>query len=168
MKMDTTTNALELLMSQHEEVEDLIEQIESTDDPAEKGILFEALADRIAAHVATEEKLFYPAVLHETTRELLVEATGEHLAVKRVLADMMDLEPEDEHWSAKLLVLRDQFIHHAHDEEEDQLFPHVRELFDDDELAALGNEMLAMHERLLEGGEPRRSVPAETTAAAPL
>lgn len=168
MKMDTTTNALELLMSQHEEVEDLIEQIEGTDDPAEKGILFEALADRIAAHATMEEQVFYPAVMHETTRELLVEATEEHLAVKRVLADMLDLDPEDEHWSAKLLVLRDQFIHHARDEEEDLLFPHVRELFDDDELAAIGNEMLALHERLLERGEPRRSVPSEIAAAAPL
>jgi hemerythrin superfamily protein len=164
----TTTNALELLEMQHEEVENLIEQIQGTDDPAEKSVLFEALADRISAHATIEEKLFYPAVMHETLKEQLVEATEEHLAVKRVLADMMELDPEDEHFDAKLIVLRDQFMHHAHDEEEDKLFPQVRELFDEDELAALGNELLAMHERLLEKGEPRRSVPSETPAAAPL
>lgn len=168
MKKDITTNALELLMSQHEEVESLIEQIEDSDDPSEKAVLFEALADRLAAHTTIEEKLFYPAAMHETTRELLVEATEEHLSMKRVLADMMELDPADEHWSAKLVVLRDQFMHHAHDEEEDQLFPQVRELFDEDELAALGNELLAMFERLLEKGEPRQSVPTETGAAAPL
>src|SRR5689334_18484121 len=161
MNKPTTTNALELLMEQHEQVEALIEDIEDTDDPSEKAALFEALADQIAAHSTIEEKLFYPAVMHETTRELLVESTEEHLSVKRLLADMMELDAEDEHFSAKLMVLRDQISHHAHEEEEDQLFPLVRELFDEDELAALGNEMLAMFEKLIEKGAPRRSVPAE-------
>lgn len=168
MKPNTTTHALELLMEQHEEVEALIEQIEDTDDPSEKPVLFEALADKIAAHATIEEKLFYPAVMHETTRELLVEAVEEHLSVKRVLADMMELDPEDEHFDAKLIVLRDQFAHHAHDEEEEVLFPIVRELFDEDELAALGNEMVAMFEKLLEKGDPRQAVPSETREAASL
>lgn len=168
MKADTTTNALELLMEQHEQVESLIEDIEDTDDPSEKSALFEALADQVAAHATIEEKLFYPAVMHESTRELLVESTEEHLSVKRLLADLMELDPADEHWSAKLMVLRDQIVHHAHEEEEGELFPLVRELFDDDDLAALGNEMLAMFEQLLETGEPRRSVPSETRVAASL
>lgn len=103
-----------------------------------------------------------------TTRELLVESTEEHLSVKRLLADMMELDAEDEHFSAKLMVLRDQISHHAHEEEEDQLFPLVRELFNEDELAALDNEMLAMFEKLIEKGAPRRNVPAETRVAASL
>ena len=168
MKRENTTNALELLMAQHEEVEALIEAIQNTDEPSQKSMLFEQLADNLAAHATIEEKLFYPAVMHETTRELLVESTEEHLSVKRLLADMMELDPDDEHFDAKLMVLRDQVMHHAHEEEEGELFPQVRELFDNDELAALGNEMLAMHERLLEKGAPRRSVPGETRAAAPL
>jgi hemerythrin superfamily protein len=168
MKADTTTNALELLMEQHEQVESLIEAIEDTDDPSEKSALFESLADQLAAHATIEEKLFYPAVMHESTRELLVESTEEHLSVKRLLADLMELDPADEHWNAKLIVLRDQVLHHAHDEEEDELFPRVRELFDDDDLAALGNEMLAMFEQLLDRGAPRHSVPAETRVAASL
>lgn len=168
MNKVNTTNALELLMSQHEEVELLIEQIEDTDDLSEKSVLFEALADQLAAHATIEEKLFYPAVMDESTRELLVESTEEHLSVKRLLADMMELSPEDEHFDAKLCVLRDQVVHHAHEEEEAQLFPLVRRLFDEDELAALGNEMLAMSEGLIEKGEPRRSVPSETREAAPL
>jgi len=167
MKEEMTTNALELLMSQHEEVEMIIEQIQNTLDLSEKAVLFEALADQLAAHATIEEKLFYPAVLDASTRELLVESTEEHLSVKRLLADMMELELDDEHFDAKLLVLRDQVVHHAHEEEEQELFPLVRKLFDNDDLAALGNEMLAMFERLMEK-EPRRNVPSETRAAAPL
>ena len=41
------------------------------------------------------------------------------------------------------------------------------DMFNKDELAALGNEMLAMFEMLMER-EPRRSVPAETGEAAEL
>lgn len=167
MNKDTTTDALELLMSQHEEVEALIEEIESAEDPEMKAELFRMLADSLAAHAMIEEKMFYPSVMHESTRELLVESTEEHLSVKRLIADMMALDPADEHFVAKLTVLKEQVRHHAHDEEEDLLFPKVRELLDEEQLAALGNELLAKYEELMPL-EPRRNVPEETREAAPL
>jgi hemerythrin superfamily protein len=165
MKKDTTTNALELLMAQHEEVEDLIEQIEDSDDPEEKADLFAELADNLAAHATIEEKLFYPAVMTEATCQQLVESSEEHLVVKRLLADMMALGPDDDHFDAKLKVLKENVRHHAHDEEEDKLFPQVKKMFGEDELAALGGELLAMFETLMDA-EPRRNVPAETAEAA--
>ena len=87
--------------------------------------------------------------------------------VKRVLADMMELSTDDEHFDAKLTVLKEMIRHHAHDEEEGTLFPKVRRLFDADQRAALGNECMAMFEALLER-EPRKMVPSETAEAAPL
>jgi hemerythrin superfamily protein len=164
---DDTIDALELLMSQHQEVESLIDEIEDADDPDEKHELFIELADNLAAHATIEEKIFYPSVMSEQTRELLVEATEEHLSVKRLLADMMELDVEDEHFDAKLTVLKEQVRHHAHDEEEDMLFPKVRKLLNADELAALGNELMAMFETLLER-EPRLQTPSEIAEAAPL
>lgn len=164
---DDTVNAIELLRSQHEEVEALIAEIENSDDPQAKQALFIEFADKLAAHSTIEEKIFYPSVMDEKTRELLVESTEEHLSVKRLLTDMMGLEVDDEHFDAKLSVIKEQIRHHAHDEEEDILFPKVRRLLSADELAALGNEMLAMFELLIERS-PRNQVPAETTAPAPL
>lgn len=166
--MTETIDALELLTSQHDDVEELIGEIEDSDDPAAKAELFRELADKLAAHAAMEEKLFYPSVMTEETEELLIEATEEHLSVKRILADMLELDVEDEHFDAKLFVLKDQVRHHARDEEEDQLFPKVREAFSEDELAALGNECLALFESLLDQGDPRLNVPSETREAAPL
>jgi hemerythrin superfamily protein len=166
MKEDTI-DALELLRSQHEEVESLIEQIENSDDSDEKQALFVEMADKLAAHSAIEEKIFYPSVMDQKTRELLVESTEEHLSVKRLLTDMMELSVDDEHFDAKLTVMKEQIRHHAHDEEEDSLFPKVRRLMNADELAALGNEMLAMFETLIEQS-PRNQVPAETAEPAPL
>jgi len=164
---DTMLDALELLMDQHEEVESLIEQVEDADDAGTKAELFRELADKLAAHSTIEEKIFYPAVMADKTREQLVEATEEHLSVKRLLADMLTLDVADEHFDAKLTVLKEQIRHHAHDEEEDHLFPIVRKQCSRDELAAIGNELLAMFEKLITR-EPRRNVPSETSHAAPL
>ncbi len=165
--MKDTIDALELLKSQHDEVEDLIDQIEDSDDSEEKEELFRELADKLAAHSTMEEKLFYPTVMAENTQENLLEATEEHLAVKRVLADMLELDVDDERFDAKLSVLKEQVRHHARDEEEDKLFPMIRRMFSADELAGLGNECMAFFEQLLER-EPRMNVPSETAEAAPL
>ena len=165
--MKNTIDALELLTMQHDEVDELIEQIEDSDDGEEKMELFQELADKIAAHSTIEEKLFYPSVMSDDTEEQLLEAVEEHLAVKRVLADMLAMEASDDHFDAKLSVLKEQIRHHARDEEEGKLFKKVRRMFDADELAALGNELMAMFEMLIEQ-EPRMEVPSQTREAAPL
>lgn len=165
--MPNPTNALDLLKSQHDEVEELIETIENSSNASDKAALFEQLADQLAAHATIEEKLFYPAMMARSTREILIESTEEHLSVKRLLADMLELEVQDEHFDAKLSVLKEQVRHHARDEEEGELFAKARKLASADELEALGGEMLAMFEDLLEL-EARMQVPNEIQMAAPL
>lgn len=166
-KYTTTTNALELLHDQHEEVENLIEEIEDSDDSSEKLMLFLQLADKFAAHAMIEEQLFYPSLLEQSSREDLVEATEEHLECKRLLADMLELDVADEHFDAKLAVLKENIRHHVHDEEEVNLFKLARRSMSQDELIALGSEMLALYESLLEQ-EPRNEVPAQISEAAEL
>ncbi len=161
------TDALELLTEQHAEVDELFAKIEDADDADTKAELFRELADKLAAHSAIEEKLFYPSVLSEDTAEVLLEFTEEHLAAKRILADLLALDPEDEHWDAKLSVLKEEIRHHAHDEEEGKLFPILEQKLSDDQRAGLGNELLAMFEELIDQ-EPRMQIPSETTEAAHL
>ena len=165
--MQDTTDALELLKDQHDEVLALFDRIDEAADDDEKLELFTELADKLAAHSAIEAKDVYPSVLSDETCDLLLESTEEHLAAKRTLADLLDMSPDDDHWEAKLTVLEEQIRHHAKDEEEGELFPKVRGAFSVDELAAIGNDLIAMFEDLLEH-EPRMHVPAETSEAAPL
>ena len=164
--MTDTTDALELLTEQHDEIDQLISQIEvaSGDDKAE---LFRKVADDLAAHATIEEKLFYPAVVLDETAHLLLEATEEHLAIKRVLADMLELDTDDPRFDAKLVVLKEEWRHHAHDEEEGKLFPLLRDELGDEVLAALGADLLVMYEELIDR-EPRMNVAAETAEAAHL
>lgn len=167
--MNDTIDVLELLESQHAEVDQLIEEIESgSGDRAE---LFAELADKLAAHSTVEEKIFYPSVMYPETSDMLHESVEEHLAVKRLLADMLELDPDDENdeasFDAKLGVLKDLVSHHAHDEEEGHLFPVLERLMTEDERAGLGNEVLVLFESLIEQ-EPRQNVPGETSEPAPL
>jgi len=165
--MKDTIDVLELLQSQHDEVDDLIEQIEGGDGDREA--LFAELADKVAAHATVEEKIFYPSAMSSETTELLHESVEEHLSVKRLLSDMLELDPDEDHetFDAKLAVLKEQITHHARREEEAKLFPLLRRLMSDDERSALGNEVMALYESLIEH-QPRQNVPAETTEAAPL
>lgn len=160
-----TTNVLDLLAAQHKEVDQLIEKIEK--GKGDKDELFGELANKLAAHATIEEKIFYPTVMKDDTEDMLHEAVEEHLSVKRLLADMLELDSDDEQFDAKLSVLKEQLEHHAHEEEEGELFPKVRKAFSADELAAMGNDCLAMFTDLLER-DPARQIPSETDHAAAL
>jgi hemerythrin superfamily protein len=160
-----TTDILELLASQHAEVDLLVEQLESGE--GDRRALFMELADKLAAHATVEEKIFYPAVMVKQTEELLHESVEEHLSIKRVLADMLTMRLDEDTFEAKLSVLKEHVSHHAHEEEEGKMFPILRKIMSDDERAALGNEVLAMFETLMQS-HPAKNVPAETKAAAPL
>jgi hemerythrin superfamily protein len=160
-------DALELLTEQHDLVDALIEMVESSDDDEEKAAAFRELANQLAAHAAMEERLFYPFVLAKQTEPLLRQSTEEHLAVKRVLADLIELDLDDPQFAAKLAVMKEELRHHEHDEEEDVLFPIVRRMASKEELLALGGEMLALFEAIL-GTEPSDRVALETDQAAPL
>ena len=157
-------DALTLLKEQHDEVDELISSIEKARKPERKEAFFVQLADKLAAHATMEEKLFYPAVKAKQTEELVLESTEEHLAIKRVLADMLDLDVEDETFDAKLSVMKEQIEHHAREEEEKELFPKVRQLLSKEERDELGNQMESMFAELLERN-PRNNVPAETEHA---
>lgn len=162
---DTTTDVLELLAEQHKEVDELIAKLEHGSGP--RRALLIQLADRLAAHATVEEKVFYPAVMAKDTQDQLHEAVEEHLSIKRLLADMIDMRLDDYPFDAKLTVLKEQVRHHAHQEEEGELFPRVKDLLSADERAALGNEVLVMFEELMQG-HPSQQVPHETAAAAKL
>lgn len=166
-KTTQTSDVLEILTAQHTEVDRLFEAIEK--DKGDKAELFHQLSNLLAAHATVEEKIFYPAVMDDDTGEILHESVEEHLASKRVLADLLDLDPKanSEEFDAKLKVLKEEVSHHAHEEEEDKLFPMLRKSLDRAQREGLGNDVIAMFEELMEG-EPAESVPDETTVAAPL
>jgi hemerythrin superfamily protein len=162
---DTTTDVLDLLEAQHKEVDELFLELEQGN--GDRRAVFTELADKLAAHAAAEEAIFYPSVMAKDTSDLLHESVEEHLSIKRVLADLVGTNIEDESFKAKLSVLKEQVTHHAHKEEEAKVFPKVRAALSKDERAALGNEYLVKFEELMQS-HPYQNVRNEARAAAPL
>jgi hemerythrin superfamily protein len=160
-----TTNVLDVLTEQHKQVDALLARLEARE--GDRRATFAELANSLAAHAAAEEKIFYPAVMAKPTSENLHEAVEEHLAIKRLLADLLTMKVDNASFDAKLAVLKEQVSHHAHEEEEEKLFPMLRKLMTGDELAAIGNEYLVEFEALMES-TPSKSVPGETAVAASL
>jgi hemerythrin superfamily protein len=163
-KGDPAMNAIELLESQHRDVEDTFAEIESSDESDSKLRAFEKLADSLAIHAAIEEHQFYPAVKAKGLSDLVLESLEEHLGVKRVIADIMKTDPDDDTFSAKVKVLKELVLTHV-DEEESELFPQVQSLFDGDQLDELGAQMESEAGQLYDEGSPRMNIPSETEQA---
>jgi hypothetical protein len=162
-------DAIKLLKTQHDEVEALFMKFEKTEKAEEKLEIFKQVADNLAAHATIEEKVFYPAAYgegEEDLEDLLREAVEEHLGMKRVIADLLEMKPSDENFDAKMNVLKELVEHHV-EEEESELFADAKKAIPSEELEVMGAEMEEMFKALI-AGEPRMDVPAETDEAAPL
>lgn len=160
-------NAVDLLIAQHRQLESRLEALLGTDDPLDRQSLLAEAGDHLTVHLASEEDVFYPAVNAKRTEDILMESLEEHLSLKRLLADLLELAPTDATFKPKAKVLEEQTVHH-HKEEEEHLFPKVRKLLDADQLDALGEEMQALQTRLRQEGEPREAVADQTEKAAEL
>lgn len=152
----------DILKAQHSQVDELFEKLESGE--GNKRALFTRLANLLVAHAAVEEKLFYQAVMTKDTNDLLHESVEEHLEVKRLIADLMSVDTNDDTFTAKISVLKENVSHHAHEEEEKKLFPKVRDILDADQRAALGNQVLQMFDEVMANG----NVPLDVEKAAQL
>jgi hemerythrin superfamily protein len=102
--------------------------------------LVQDICTRLTIHSAIEEEFFYPAVrtvIHDD--ELINKAEIEHASARYLIEQLLPLELDDEYFEAKVTVLREYTKHHIN-EEENQIFPKVRQTRLD--LATLGRQML--------------------------
>jgi hemerythrin superfamily protein len=156
--------AIEFLISQHEEMETLLRKVLDSDDAGSTHALFVKAADRLTMHMTAEEEVFYPAVRARRTEDILLESLEEHLWL---LADLLELEPSQQTFEPKFKVLKEQAEHH-HKEEEEHLFPKVKKLLDSAQRMALGEAMAQLQAQLQAQGRPREAVTEQTGEAAPL
>lgn len=160
-------DAISLIKDQHVEIDALFDQLKKARSDQKKRALFAELADKLVTHMTMEEQIFYPSIKARSIMDELLEANEEHLAIRRVLADLLDTPPSDPRFGAQVSVASEQHDHHAHHEEEEELFPKVQKLVTKEELEALGSEMLAFYEQEVTKA-PRRHLPEETEHAAAL
>lgn len=160
-------NAIKMLKQQHREVAKLFKQFEAAKSAKPRQETFNEIADALAIHATIEERHFYPAVKKQQTEDLLLESVEEHLEIKRAIADLLELDPSDDTFEAKVKVLQEDVEHHV-EEEETELFPKVEKLFAEEDLDAIGEAMEETQGELKQAGNPRDAIPGETDAAAPV
>lgn len=159
-----TTDAVDLLVRQHRHLEALLKTLTADAPPALRSERLQSAGDELAMHLSAEEQVFYPAVHAKRTEDILLESLEEHLSLKRLLADLLALDPGDPTFTPKCKVLREQVEHH-HGEEEEHLFPKVLKLLPADRRAQLGQQMLQQQASLHRAGQPRAVAAAQTEVA---
>lgn len=142
-------DATKLLEQDHREVESLFKKYEDLTDRAKvsKKKIADQICNELSVHAQVEEEIFYPAVRKQGKEfeDLLDEATVEHASAKDLIAQIIDMDPDEDLYDAKVKVLQEQIEHHVK-EEEGEMFKKVRKT--DLDLEALGAQMQARKEEL--------------------
>ncbi|PWF43658.1 hemerythrin domain-containing protein [Massilia glaciei] len=149
-----SNDAIALLTSDHREVADLFKQYEALGERAKssKKRIADEVCTALTMHTTVEEEIFYPSLREAGVKgadELLDEAIVEHASAKELIAQLQEMDPEDELYDAKVKVLAEQIEHHVK-EEEKEMFPMVRKAKLD--LEALGQEITQRKEELAAAG----------------
>lgn len=143
-------DAIKMLEAQHDDVDALFAKFTKAQTPDAQHAVFEELADLLIAHTAIEEQIFYPAVYDGELQDQRHEAMREHASMKRLILQLLELEAEDPRFGVKWKELQEEVEAHV-GEEEDELFPLVRQSVDKAELDSLAEEMEELFEDMLDG-----------------
>ena len=174
-------DAIAVLIEDHKTVQKEFkefEKLKEEDGSAnEKGNIVKQVCMELTIHAQIEEEIFYPAVREAIgDDDLMDEAEVEHMGAKDTIAQLQNMEPDDELYDAKFTVLGEYVAHHIK-EEQNEMFPKVKKANVD--TAALGVELLQRKQELqaemgiegdhaLEGakeaGKPRSRKPATRAA----
>lgn len=140
---DTTMeqDAIELLTTDHAEVEQMFRQVESMPGSDSRNQLVGDIVRELSVHAAIEEQILYPAMRKALPDgdTLVQEAIEEHQQVKETLSAIERADSPDQR-DPLLVQLMGNVRHHV-DEEETELFPKLRASIGQEELRTMGAEL---------------------------
>ena len=121
-----STDAVALLTADHQNVKAMFDRFERSRQDTLKRELAKRICDELTVHATVEEEIFYPELREALDADdLLNEATVEHASAKDLIAQIRDLDPQDELFEAKVTVLGEYVKHHVK-EEQSEMFPKAR------------------------------------------
>jgi hypothetical protein len=147
----TALDPTALLAADHREVHGLFRKYQDLAAAgaagAERRPLAEEICTLLTVHAAIEEEIFYPAARAAgVVADVLDEAEVEHASAKDLIAQIRDMDADDELYDAKVKVLGEYVRHHVV-EEEDALFSECRASSLD--LDAIGARLAARKSELM-------------------
>ncbi len=145
---DQQRDVIEVLEHDHREIEEMFRELESlrgasTDEAKERRkTVTEQVTIELVRHSVAEEVLVYPQVSAKVSSEEVEHARKEHAEAEETLQRLEKLDADDPAFDDELAQLMKEIRHHIEDEE-GEMFAHMREVMDPDDLRTLGGRVEA-------------------------
>lgn len=137
-------DVIEILMHDHREVEEMFAQLESLantpDNAQRRRDLVDKVIIELVRHSVAEEAEVYPAVKAKVSAEEAERAKHEHAEAEETMKKLDGLDADDADFEAQLVLLMREIREHVA-EEENEMFPHMRQIFTPSELTELGRKV---------------------------
>jgi len=140
-KEPTVNDPIAMLKQDHREASAMLRDLAESKPGATRRKTTEKLSQALALHMEIEESLIYPLVAERVGEEEEQEAETEHSLAREGLAKMNELVDEGGFGAAVAMVTAG--IKHHVKEEETEIFPQLKQQLERDELARLGDEVVA-------------------------
>ena len=161
---DQQRDVIEVLEHDHREVEQMFAELEqlrgaTTDEQtSRRKELTDQVTIELVRHSVAEEVLVYPKVDDKVSKEEADHAREEHAEAEETLKRLEKLDADDPSFDDELAELMKEIRHHIEDEE-GEMFAHMREVIDEDELRTLGERVEAF--KKVAPTRPHPNVPNE-------
>jgi hemerythrin superfamily protein len=123
----TDLDVVDVLMTDHQEVLDLIQQIKATENPEQRRDLADIVITELVRHSVSEEMYVYPEMREylPNGEEAVKHDTDEHKKLEQIMKDLEGVDATDRRFDELVGALEATLRDHVHDEET-QHFPELR------------------------------------------
>jgi hemerythrin-like domain-containing protein len=157
-------DVIEVLEHDHREVEEMFRELESLrgastdEDKSRRKELTDQVTIELVRHSVAEEVLVYPQVEDKISAEEAEHGREEHAEAEKTLKRLEKLDADDPAFDDELATLMKEIRHHIEDEE-GEMFTHMRQVIDAEELRKLGGRVEAFKQ--VAPTRPHPNVPNE-------
>jgi hemerythrin superfamily protein len=158
----SSADVTQILHRDHQKVAEMFFQYKQLEEDDEKKELVANIIKELSIHAQVEEEIVYPAIREsaDEAEDMMDEADTEHHVVKYLLAELAEMEPDDDHYDSKVTVLCELVNHHVQ-EEEKEIFEKLQDA--DVDLEELGTEVLTRKGELSAKPPSLKQKPATTS-----
>lgn len=146
-RSDSEMSIRDIIRMDHTKADALFMEIERSKDPNKIQEFFGQLYKDLSVHAEAEEQLVYPAVrnYYGKTNDLY----SEQAEMKQMLQQLRSLNPGAPDFKENIRRLRDA-VHHHKSQEENEMFPILRDNFSDEEQKQMATQFKSIKARLQE------------------